>query len=53
MKSFLQNNNVEMYSTHNKGKSVIAGRFIRMLNNKIYKCMTSISKMCLLLNQII
>ena len=44
MKSFLQNNNIEMYSTHNKGKSVIAERFIRTLNNKIYKYMTSVSK---------
>ena len=33
-----------MYSTHNEGKSVIAERFIRMLNSKIYKYMTSISK---------
>ena len=33
-----------MYSTHNEGKSVIAKRFIRALKNKIYKCMTSISK---------
>ena len=33
-----------MYSAHNKGKSVIAERFIRTLNNKIYKYMTSISK---------
>ena len=45
MKSFLQNNNIEMYSTHNEGKSVIAGRFIRTLENKIYKYMTLISKM--------
>ena len=30
--------------THNEGKSVIAGRFIRTLKNKIYKYMTSISK---------
>ena len=44
MKSFLQNNDIEMYSTHNQGKSVIAKRFIRTLNNKIYKYMTSISK---------
>ena len=35
MKSFLQNNNnIEMYSTHNEGKSVIAKRFIRTLENK-------------------
>ena len=44
MKSFLQNNDIEMYSTHNQGKSVIAKRFIRTLNDKIYKYMTSISK---------
>ena len=34
----------EMYSTHNKGKSVVAERFLRTLKNKIYKYMTSISK---------
>ena len=33
-----------MYSTHNEGKSVLAGRFIRTLKNKTYKYMTSISK---------
>ena len=33
-----------MYSTHNKGKSVVAERFIRTLKSKIYKYMTSISK---------
>ena len=35
---------MEMYSTHNEGKSVIAERFIRTLKNKIYKCLTSMSK---------
>ena len=44
MKSFLQNNNIEMYSTYNEGKSVIAERRIRTLNNKIYNYMTSIPK---------
>ena len=44
MKLFLQNNKIEMYSTHNKGKSVVAEIFIRTLKNKIYKYMTSISK---------
>ena len=29
-----------MYSTHNKGKYVIAERFIRALKNKIYRYMT-------------
>ena len=33
-----------MYSTYNEGKSVVAGRFIRTLKNKIYKHMTAISK---------
>ena len=33
-----------MYSIHNEGKSVLAERFIRTLNNKIYKYMTAISK---------
>ena len=34
MKSFLQNNDVEMYSIHNEEKSVVAQRFIRTLKNK-------------------
>ena len=33
-----------MYSTHNKGKSVVTKRFIRTLKNEIYKYMTSLSK---------
>ena len=33
-----------MYSIHNEGKWVVAERFIRTLNNKIYKYMTSISR---------
>ena len=33
-----------MYSTNNKGKSVVSERFIRTLKNKIYKYMISISK---------
>ena len=37
IKSFLQNNDIEMYSTYNKRKSVFAERFIRTLKNKIYK----------------
>ena len=43
-KSWLEKNAVEMYSTHNEGKSVAAERFIRTLKNKVYKYMTSISK---------
>ena len=33
-----------MYSTHNKGKSIIAEQFIRTLKNKIYKYKTLISR---------
>ena len=35
MKSCLQDNDIEIYSTHNKGKSVAAENFIRTLKNKI------------------
>ena len=44
MKSWLENKNIEMSSTHNEGKSVAAEIFIRTLKNKIYKNRTSISK---------
>ena len=43
-KDFLKINNTEMYSTFNKGKSVVAERFIRTLKNTIFKHMTTISK---------
>ena len=33
-KRFLKINNIKMYSTYNKGKSVVAERFIRSLKNK-------------------
>ena len=44
MKSWLQGNNIKMYSAHNEGKSVVTERFIRTLKTRIYKYMTSISK---------
>ena len=44
MKSWFQDNDKEMYSTHNEEKSVVAERFIRTLENKIYKYMTSVPK---------
>ena len=44
MKSWLGKNDIEKYSTHNEGKSVIAEKFIRTLKIKIYKYMTSLSK---------
>ena len=43
-KKWLKDNNIEMDSTYNEGKSVVAERFIRTLKNKIYKHMTAISK---------
>ena len=36
-KKWLKDNGIEMYSTHNEGKSVVAERFIRTLKNKISK----------------
>ena len=44
MKLFLRNNDIEIYSMHNEGKSVTAERFIRTLKNKICKYVTSFSK---------
>ena len=46
-KDFLKINNIEMYSTYNEGKSVVAERFIRTLKNKIFKHITTIFKKCL------
>ena len=43
-KKWLKDNNIEMYSTHNEGKSLVAEIFVRTLNNKIYKQMTAVSK---------
>ena len=40
----MKDNDVEMYSVHNEGKSVVAERFIRTLKTKIYEYMTSTSK---------
>ena len=35
-KKWLSDNNIIMYSTCNKGKSVVAERFIRTLKSKLY-----------------
>ena len=43
-KKWLKDNDVEMYSINNEGKSVVAEIFIKTLKNKIYKYMTSVSK---------
>ena len=36
-KSWLQDNDIEMYSEYNEGKSVAVERFIRTLKNRVYK----------------
>lgn len=46
MKSQLYDNGIEIYSALNKWKSVVAERFIRSFNDKIYKHMNTISKIC-------
>ena len=38
----LRENDIDMYSTFNEGKSVVVERFIKTLKNKIYKRMTTI-----------
>ena len=43
-KKWLEDNDIEIYSIHNKGKSVVAERFIGTLKTKIYKYMASISE---------
>ena len=35
-----------MYSTHNEGKPVVAERFIRTVETKLYEYMTSLSTKC-------
>ena len=39
----MQDSDIERYSTHNEGKSVVAERFTRTLKNKICNYMTGIS----------
>ena len=39
-----------MHSIHDEEKSVVPGIFIRTLKTKIYKYMTLISKICILIN---
>ena len=44
MKSWLQDNHIEMYSINNEGKPVVVERFVKTLKTKIYKYLTSISR---------
>ena len=41
---WLSDNDINMYSTYNEGKSVVAERFIRTLKNKLTKHMKTTSK---------
>ena len=50
MKSWLEENPIKMYSTHDKWKSVVAKRFMRTSKNKIHKYMIQYQKMCKLIN---
>ena len=42
--SSLQDNDIKIYATHNEGKIIDAERFIRTLQNKVYKFINSILK---------
>lgn len=44
MKSWLQDNEIEMYSMRNEVKSIAAEKFILILRDNVYKYVTSIFK---------
>ena len=50
MKSWLEKNDVEKYSTHKEGKSVIAERFIRILKAKFISISLQYQKVFILIN---
>ena len=53
MKSFLQSNDIEMYSTHSthkEGKSAITERFFRILKIKFVNVRPRFQKICILIN---
>ena len=50
MKSWLERNNIEMYSTNNEGKSVIGERLIRTLKDRFINTWLQYQKMCILIN---
>ena len=49
-KKRLEDNDIERYSTHNEGKSVVAGKVIRTLKNKIPNIWLQYQKMYILIN---
>ena len=44
MKSWLEKNDIEMYSTHNEGKSAVPEKLIRTLKNNFFKYDFNIKK---------
>ena len=46
VKSWIQDNNIEMSSAHSEGKSVVAKKFIKTLKNKICRYLILVSKKC-------
>ena len=50
MKLGLQDNDIEMCSTHGEGKSVVAERFFRIWKNKIHNTWLQYHKMYVLIN---
>ena len=44
MKSWLEDNNIEIYSSSNEWNSVSAEIFIKTLESKVYKYMAAISE---------
>ena len=45
MQSWLHDSDIEIYSTQNEKKFIVAERFIRTLKSKIYKYMTIVLKL--------
>ena len=50
MKSCFEKNDIEVYSTHNEVKSVVAERFIRTLKIKFMSMWLQYQKMCIFIN---
>ena len=49
-KKWLKDNDIEMYSIQNEGKSVVAERFVRTLRLKSINTWLQCRKMCILIN---
>ena len=47
MKLWLEKNDIEMYSAHSEGKSVVTERFVRILKNKFINIWLQYRKMCI------